>query len=82
MNGSALASFWRAAAMGLAVLAFFDALLLAHAWLGFAHARPDYFEEGWPTFSRALTLGDHRLRQWLAGIAGAGLLAGAGALLK
>jgi len=74
------ARFWRAAALGLGALALFNGLLLSLAWIGFAQARPDYFAEGWPTFSRALTIGDLRLYRWLAGLAGAGLCAGAGAV--
>jgi hypothetical protein len=74
------AQFWRTAALGFGVLALFNGLLLSHAWLGFAQARPDYFDEGWPTFSRALTIGDLQLYRLLAGVAGGGLLAGAAAL--
>ncbi len=72
--------FWRVAALGLAALVLFNGLLLSFAWIGFALARPEYFEEGWPTFSRALTIGDLRLYRWLAGLAGAGLLFGAAAV--
>ncbi len=76
MMSGPLARLCHAAALGFGVLALFDAALLGHAWFGFAAARADAFTGEWPTFSRALTLGDPAVQRWLAGIAGAGLLAG------
>ena len=78
MIGNLLARLLHVAPLGFAVLAAANALLLGWAWLGFASARPDY--AGWPTFSRALTVGDHDVHRALAAVAGAGLIAGATAL--
>ena len=58
------------------VLAVFNAVLLVSAWIRFALDQPDYFREAWPTFSRALANGNPWPYEWLAGIAGAGLLVG------
>jgi HlyD family secretion protein len=77
--GAVKSSLWRRAALGFAVLAAFDAVLLGHAWFNFAQARPEYFDTEWPTFSRVLTL-QTILYPWLAAIGGAGLFAGGLAL--
>ena len=65
-------TFWRAAALGFWVMALCNAVLLAYAWGYFAVLRPDYFADAWPTFSRALSIGDVRSYAWLAAGAGAG----------
>jgi hypothetical protein len=80
MSRNLTARFWRFSALGLGAVALFNGVLLGQAWLGFSLARPEYFNEAWPTFSRALTIGNLTLYRWLAGMAGAGLLAGAAAL--
>jgi HlyD family secretion protein len=72
-------SLWSRGALGFAVLAAFDAVLLVYAWIHFALAHPEYFESEWPTFSRALSM-QMLLYPVLAAIAGAGLLAGASSL--
>ena len=72
-------SVWSRAALGFAVLAAFDAVLLGYAWINFAQARPEYFDSEWPTFSRVLTL-QTILYPWLAAIGGAGLFAGGASL--
>ena len=77
--GAVRSSVWSRAALGFAVLAAFDAVLLGYAWFNFAQARPDYFDTEWPTFSRVLTL-QTILYPWLAAIGGAGLFAGGLAL--
>jgi len=67
-------------AFGFVVLAAADALLLLYAWPSFALTEPGALEGEWPTFSRALTVGDAGLHAVLAAIAGAGLFLAAGAL--
>src|SRR5260221_10699911 len=62
------------AALGFVVLAAADALLLLYAWTSFALTEPGALRGEWPTFSRALTLGDAHLYALLAAISGAGLL--------
>ncbi len=76
MQDTGRASIWHAGALGMYVLAGFNAVLLVSAWIQFALEQPDYFREAWPTFSRALASGDAWSHRWLAAIAGAGLLAG------
>jgi len=70
----------RAGSLGMVLLAAVDAAILGHAWLDFATQRADAFEGDWPTFSRALTLGDAQARGLFAAIAGAALCAGGVAL--
>lgn len=67
-------------AYGFVVLAAADALLLLYAWPSFALTEPSALEGEWPTFSRALTVGNAALYAFLAAIAGAGLFLAAGAL--
>ena len=67
-------------ALGFVVLAAADALLLLYAWQSFALTEPGALEGEWPTFSRALTIGNAELYAALAATAGAGLLVAAGAL--
>ena len=49
-----VSAVWGRGALGFAVLAAFDAVLLGYAWIHFAQARPEYFNTEWPTFSRVL----------------------------
>jgi HlyD family secretion protein len=85
LNGSAHSTttaagrFWSGAALGFGVLAAANAVLLGYAWIHFALANPAYFTDGWPTFSRALTL-QNVLYPALAALAGTGLFAGGWAL--
>lgn len=69
-------SVFHLGALGMWVLAGFNAVLLVGAWIAFAIEQPEYFSHSWPTFSRALSSGDPIWHGWLAGIAGLGLLAG------
>lgn len=71
-----LDALFRTGALGMWVLAGFNAVLLVYAWIAFALEQPEYFRESWPTFSRALSSGNAATHRLLAGIAGAGLLAG------
>jgi HlyD family secretion protein len=70
------AGIWNTAALGMYVLAGFNAVLLVSAWIQFALQQPAYFQEALPTFSRTLAGGDAWSHRWLAAIAGAGLMAG------
>jgi hypothetical protein len=80
MIRSRFATLGAAAALGFAVLAFFNAAMLGNASLGYAIGNPGFLRDTWPTFSRALSGGNAALNGWLAGIAGAGLFAGSLAL--
>src|SRR5688572_5868745 len=73
------ARFWSRAALGFALLAVCDLVMLTHAWTIFAAARPEYFAHEWPTFSRVLTL-QTVLHRSLAAIGGMGLFAAGCAL--
>jgi HlyD family secretion protein len=75
----AATALWSRAAIGFGVLAAANAVLLVCAWINFALANPAYFDEAWPTFSRALTL-QVVVYPALAALAGAGLIAGGAAL--
>jgi hypothetical protein len=77
---TALRRLAAAAASGFVLLAAADALLLLYAWPSFALTEPGALEGEWPTFSRALTVGNAELYAALAAIAGAGLLVAASAL--
>jgi hypothetical protein len=67
-------------AFGFVALAGANALLLLYAWPSFALTEPGALDGDWPTFSRALTIGNAELYAALAAIAGAGLFVAAGAL--
>jgi HlyD family secretion protein len=76
---AASTSLWSRGALGFAVLAAFNAVLLVYAWIHFALAHPQYFESEWPTFSRALSM-QTLLYPVLAAVAGTGLFIGASSL--
>ena len=75
-----LASFWRVAVLGFVVLALANLALIAYAQFTFSVLHPEFAARAWPTFSRALSVGDLVSYGWLAGAGGAGLFAGAAAV--
>jgi len=77
MMGRLMRELGALAALGFLVLAAADAMLLLYAWQSFVLTEPRALEGEWPTFSRALTVGDAHIHALLAALGGAGLFVGA-----